>query len=678
MLYIYWFREKDTSSNRYPVATNNPQRTVRTEARGRFCLVGDPWANNCSLRIRDAMRSDEGVYFFRVERENVRYTYTHTTMTLRVAALTQEPDIHFPEPLKSGWPAELTCSLPGSCEGGRPLTFSWVGAALDSLDPETLHSSVVTFTPRPQDHGTKLTCQVKLPEVQATVERTIWLNVSYAPHNLTISIFSNVTGRKELSSWGLGPGLGWGRRLPPCGMGIVAGMGPDKGRARIKITTLPPPPCLGAKVAAQAHSVHLYGALLWFSSSPPAPASSILFPAEFRVHQLRPPNSPGVSQWGHRAFSEDVKPGHLRSTSFGRKAQPLSLVGPKSVAQGRRGRCQPDPGTEGDVETAGLQQLSQCLSLLSLHLSPKALRILENTSSLLIWEGQALRLLCAAASNPPAELSWFRGSPALNATPMYRTHILELPQVGAAEEGTLTCRAQNSLGSQHVSLRLSVVCPPRLLGPSCSWEGEALGCTCSARARPAPTLRWRLGEGLLKGNHSDASLTVTSSSEGPWANSSLSLRGPLRSDLRLGCEARNEHGTQSTDAVLVLLPGKSLSLAETATAAVGGAGAMALLCLCLCLLVFWVVKARRKQASRSQEGMANEDPVMGTVDWGSRKKPWPDSPPDQTTPAGDAPPSGEQQELHYASFSFHGIKMREPQDQEATSTSEYSEIRRSK
>ncbi|XP_053066923.1 sialic acid-binding Ig-like lectin 5 isoform X3 [Acinonyx jubatus] len=440
MLYIYWFQDRDTSSNRYLVATNNPQRAVGTEAQGRFRLIGDPWAYNCSLRIRDAMRSDEGVYFFRVEREDMKYTYTHTTMTLRVAALTQEPDIHFPEPLKSGWPAELTCSLPGSCEGGRPLTFSWMGAALDSLDPETLHSSVVTFTPRPQDHGTNLTCQVKLPEVQATVERTIWLNVSYAPHNLTISIVSNVT----------------------------------------------------------------------------------------------------------------------------------------------------------------------------------ALSILENTSSLLIWEGQALRLLCAAAGNPPAELSWFRGSPALNATPMYRTHILELPQVGAAEEGVLTCRAQNSLGSQHVSLRLSVVCPPRLLGPSCSWEGEALGCTCSARARPAPTLRWRLGEGLLEGNHSDASLTVTSSSEGPWANSSLSLRRPLGSDLRLSCEARNEHGAQSTDAVLVLLPGKSLSLAEAATAAVGGAGAMALLCLCLCLLLFWVVKARRKQASRSQEGMANEDPVMGTVDWLSR------------------------------------------------------------
>ncbi|XP_042774417.1 sialic acid-binding Ig-like lectin 14 isoform X1 [Panthera leo] len=202
MLYIYWFRDRDTSSNRYLVATNNPQRAVRTEARGRFHLVGDPWAYNCSLRIRDAMRSDEGVYFFRVERgEDVRYTYTDTTMTLRVAALTQEPDIHFPEPLKSGWPTELACSLPGSCGGGRPLTFSWVGAALDSLDPESLHSSVLAFTPRPQDHGTNLTCQVKLPEVQATVERTIRLNVSYAPHNLTISIFfSNVTVTSGQSS----------------------------------------------------------------------------------------------------------------------------------------------------------------------------------------------------------------------------------------------------------------------------------------------------------------------------------------------------------------------------------------------------------------------------------------------------------------------------------------------
>uniref|UniRef100_A0A8C0LDU1 Ig-like domain-containing protein n=1 Tax=Canis lupus dingo TaxID=286419 RepID=A0A8C0LDU1_CANLU len=134
-----------------------------------------------------------------------------------------------------------------------------------------------------------------------------------------------------------------------------------------------------------------------------------------------------------------------------------------------------------------------------------------NGSSLHVLEGESLFLLCAADSNPPAELSWFRGSPALNATPIYRSPILDLPQVGVSEQGDFTCRAQNSLGSQHVSLHLSVR------------------------------------------NHSNASLTVTSSAEGPWANSSLSLRGPLGSGLRLSCEAWNAHGKQS--ATVLLLPG---------------------------------------------------------------------------------------------------------------------------
>ncbi|XP_010838352.1 PREDICTED: sialic acid-binding Ig-like lectin 5 [Bison bison bison] len=78
------------------------------------------------------------------------------------------------------------------------------------------------------------------------------------------------------------------------------------------------------------------------------------------------------------------------------------------------------------------------------------------------------------------------------------------------------------------------------------------------------------------------------------------------------------------------------------------------------------------------EGVDDEDPVMGTVAWGSRKKPCSDSPPDQMvlSPAEDAPPPGEQEDLHYASLNFHEMTSREPQDQEATST-EYSEIKTS-
>ncbi|XP_033080209.1 sialic acid-binding Ig-like lectin 6 isoform X1 [Trachypithecus francoisi] len=85
-----------------------------------------------------------------------------------------------------------------------------------------------------------------------------------------------------------------------------------------------------------------------------------------------------------------------------------------------------------------------------------ALKILQNTSSLPVLEGQALRLLCDAEGNPPAHLSWFHGFPALNATPISNTGILELSQVGSAEEGGFTCRAQHPLGSLQISLSLFV------------------------------------------------------------------------------------------------------------------------------------------------------------------------------------------------------------------------------
>ncbi|CAD7692283.1 unnamed protein product [Nyctereutes procyonoides] len=73
----------------------------------------------------------------------------------------------------------LTCSVPWACEQGIPPIFSWMSAALTSLGPRTHLSSVLTLTPRPQDHGTNLTCQVQFPAVGVMVERTIQLNVTY-------------------------------------------------------------------------------------------------------------------------------------------------------------------------------------------------------------------------------------------------------------------------------------------------------------------------------------------------------------------------------------------------------------------------------------------------------------------------------------------------------------------
>ncbi|VCX43280.1 unnamed protein product, partial [Gulo gulo] len=70
-----------------------------------------------------------------------------------------------------------------------PPIFSWTSAALTSLGPRTHLSSVLTLTPRPQDHGTNLTCQVYFPVAGVMVESTVQLNVTYAPQNTAIRIF---------------------------------------------------------------------------------------------------------------------------------------------------------------------------------------------------------------------------------------------------------------------------------------------------------------------------------------------------------------------------------------------------------------------------------------------------------------------------------------------------------
>ncbi|KAM5297528.1 sialic acid-binding Ig-like lectin 5 [Glossophaga mutica] len=175
---------------------------------------------------------------------------------------------------------------------------------------------------------------------------------------------------------------------------------------------------------------------------------------------------------------------------------------------------------------------------------------------------------------------------------------------GPQHHGTdLTCQVALPGGEiRERTVQLSVTYLPQLQGPSCSWEDEGLNCSCSSSAQPAPSLHWRLGEGLLEWNPSNASYTVTSSSEGPWANSSLSLRGELTSNLRLGCEAQNTHGKETV--TVLLLPGRPGHRTGLIQAAVGGAGAAALLAVCLGLIILGICRKRRAEKAESQEGIS--------------------------------------------------------------------------
>uniref|UniRef100_A0A8C8UH98 Ig-like domain-containing protein n=1 Tax=Peromyscus maniculatus bairdii TaxID=230844 RepID=A0A8C8UH98_PERMB len=178
-VYGSWFHTGADTSQDSAVATNDPEQQVLKETRGRFHLVGDMKSNNCSLDIRDAQRGDNGSYFFMgKQQKRLQWSSCKKPVSVHVTALTYNPHILPLETLKPGCPRNLTCSVPWACERGTPPIFSWMSAALTSLGPRTTLSSVLTLTPRPQDHGTNLTCQVAFPGAGVTVERTIQLNVT--------------------------------------------------------------------------------------------------------------------------------------------------------------------------------------------------------------------------------------------------------------------------------------------------------------------------------------------------------------------------------------------------------------------------------------------------------------------------------------------------------------------
>ncbi|XP_066230263.1 sialic acid-binding Ig-like lectin 14 isoform X2 [Saccopteryx leptura] len=129
----------------------------------------------------------------------------------------------------------------------------------------------------------------------------------------------------------------------------------------------------------------------------------------------------------------------------------------------------PRPRDHGTNLTCQVQRDKHSVAMeRTVRLNVLSFKILQTTSSLPILEGEAVRLLCVSDSNPPAEMSWFQGSPALNATLISSTTTLELPRVGTAEEGEFSCQARNPLGSQHVSFSLSVQRSP----PPCSCMTE--------------------------------------------------------------------------------------------------------------------------------------------------------------------------------------------------------------
>jgi hypothetical protein len=180
--------------------------------------VGQGWNRSLcweGLRVEhEGVRGEAGSEFGFLPGPHCRPFFLYH-MSILLPALNHSPYISIPGALESGFPSNLTCSVPWACEQGTPPFFSWTGASVTSLDTSATHSSELTLIPRPQDHGTTLTCQVTFPGAGVTVESTIQLNVSC--ECWARALMAGDKGARAGDLWWLCPGAWLSRGPVPLG-----------------------------------------------------------------------------------------------------------------------------------------------------------------------------------------------------------------------------------------------------------------------------------------------------------------------------------------------------------------------------------------------------------------------------------------------------------------------------
>ncbi|PNI91969.1 SIGLEC10 isoform 7 [Pan troglodytes] len=145
------------------------------------------------------------------------------------------------------------------------------------------------------------------------------------------------------------------------------------------------------------------------------------------------------------------------SHPWGPRPLGLELPGVKAGDSGRYTcRAENRLGSQQRALDLSVQYPPENLRVMVSQANRTVLENLGNGTSLPVLEGQSLCLVCVTHSSPPARLSWTQRGQVLSPSQPSDPGVLELPRVQVEHEGEFTCHAQHPLGSQHVSLSLSV------------------------------------------------------------------------------------------------------------------------------------------------------------------------------------------------------------------------------
>uniref|UniRef100_A0A9J8C2D2 B-cell receptor CD22 n=1 Tax=Cyprinus carpio carpio TaxID=630221 RepID=A0A9J8C2D2_CYPCA len=199
---------------------------------------------------------------------------------------------------------------------------------------------------------------------------------------------------------------------------------------------------------------------------------------------------------------------------------------------------------------------------------PKSISVSINGSGE-IAEGDSVTLICSSDSNPPAEISWFKGG-----TFVESGRIYSISNISSDHSGEYKCKSRNKHGQKDSdAVTLNVTYPPKnvsvfINGSAEIVEGDSLTLICSSDSNP-PALNFS----WFKEDQS--------SSVGSGQSFSALQSG------RFYCEAHNQHGSQRSDTVTVTVHGRKLLYA--AGGVTGGLGGLISI-----FIIVWLMRKKQR------------------------------------------------------------------------------------
>ncbi|XDV16257.1 hypothetical protein PO909_016052, partial [Leuciscus waleckii] len=183
---------------------------------------------------------------------------------------------------------------------------------------------------------------------------------------------------------------------------------------------------------------------------------------------------------------------------------------------------------------------------LNVMYSPRSVSVSISTSGV-IMEGDSVTLNCISDSNPPAEISWFKGKRKI----LQSGETYSITNIKSESSGDYHCSARNKHGSQASdAVNVNIMYPPRnvsvlISGSGVIVEGDSVTLNCISDSNPPAEISWFKG-GTIVGSGRIYSISKISSDDS----------GEYK------CKSINKHGEKYSDNVTlnVMYPPRSVSV----------------------------------------------------------------------------------------------------------------------